>query len=82
MTPLRWFVNGEPINVGKYTDFKTSNNIRYQVAAKTLSLRQGWNQVMFRGYCFGFAPFNAGLVLKGSPDKLWPLRFSTTPPKH
>jgi len=81
MTPLRWFVNGEPIDPGKYAEFKTSNNIRYQTAIKTLSLRTGWNQVMFRGYNFGGPPFRVGLVLKGAPEKLWPLRLSTEVPK-
>ena len=81
MTPLRWFVNGEPVDPGKYAEFKTSNNIRYQTAIKTLSLRPGWNQVMFRGYNFGGPPFRVGLVLKGAPEKLWPLRLSAEVPK-
>lgn len=79
-TPLRWFLNGEQIDAGKYEELRTSNNIRYQIASKNLSLRPGWNQIMFRGYCTGSPPFHAGLVLKGSPDKLWPLRFTSTPP--
>ena len=81
MTPLRWFVNGERVDPGKYTELRTSNNIRYYTASKSFSLRPGWNQIFFRGYCMGGPPFYVGLVIKGAPEKLWPLRFSGEPPK-
>jgi len=80
-TPLRRTLNGEPVDPGKYETVTTASKIRYQTAIKTVSLRQGWNQVMFRGYCTGSPPFRAGLVIKGSPDKLWPLRLSAEVPK-
>ena len=35
---------------------------------------------MFRGYCVGYPPFRAGLVLDGPPEKLWTLKLSATPP--
>ncbi|HCE44508.1 MAG TPA: hypothetical protein DET40_13255, partial [Lentisphaeria bacterium] len=80
MTPLKWFLNGEKIDVGKYVDAAPFHD-HCQVATKTLKLREGWNQIMFRGYGFGYSPSRAGLVLKGSPDRLWPLKLSAEPPQ-
>jgi len=36
--------------------------------------------VTFRGYCVGYPPFRAGLVIAGAPEKLWTLRLSAVPP--
>jgi hypothetical protein len=47
---------------------------------KTVPLRAGWNQVMLRGFCTGYSPFRAGLVLNGPPEKLWDIQLSATPP--
>jgi len=51
-------------------------------AAETrrVHLRKGWNAVGFRGYCVGYPPFRAGLVLSGAPEKLWTVRISAQPP--
>ena len=35
---------------------------------------------MFRGYCIGYPPFRAGLVLAGPPGKLFKLKLSANPP--
>jgi hypothetical protein len=51
------------------------------VMEKALTLRSGWNQVFFRGYCVGYPPFRAGLVLAGPAETLWSLRLSTVPPE-
>ena len=47
---------------------------------KTLTLRRGWNQVFFRGYCVGYPPFRVGLVLAGPAETLWTLRVTSTVP--
>ena len=81
MTVLRWYLNGELLEgIGKY---EKSAGLQYHrlVATKPVTLRPGWNQVMFRGYCFGYDPFRTGLVLKGDSEKLWPLKFSADVPK-
>ena len=75
-TYFRWFLNGEKVlEEGKvFPDDK-------RVMEKTLTLRKGWNQVLFRGYCTGYSPFRAGLVLAGTPEALWTLRLSAVPPQ-
>ena len=76
-TNLRWTLNGQPLDVGKCAD---DHQMSRQVAAKTITLQPGWNQFMFRGYCWGYPPFRAGLILNGPPEKLWKLQLSATPP--
>ena len=76
MTFLRWSLNGQPIQMGEFVGEKGSLRT---VARKSLTLRRGWNQVMFRGYCIGYPPFRAGLVLAGPPEKLWTLGLSAIP---
>ena len=44
------------------------------------TLPRGWNQVMLRGYCVGYPPFRAGLILSGPTEKLWTLKLSAQPP--
>ncbi len=78
-TYLRWFLNGQVVPALDYKPVPNSD-IK-QVASKTLTLRAGWNQVMFRGYCVGYPPFRAGLVLHAPEDKLWNLGLSATPPE-
>ncbi len=73
-TYLRFFLNGAAVHRGEI-----AGDHDPPVARKSLELRQGWNQVMFRGYCTGYPPFRAGLVLAGPPQKLWTLRLSATP---
>lgn len=75
-TYYRWFLNGEKVMEGNIgvTGEPT-------VMEKALTLRSGWNQVFFRGYCVGYAPFRAGLVLAGPAETLWNLRLSTVPPE-
>jgi len=74
MTYLTWYLNGQKLDPGPYT--KTTQ----PVSTLNVSLKPGWNEVMFRGYCVGYSPFRAGLVLRGPPDSLWPLRLSGNPP--
>jgi hypothetical protein len=71
-----WFLNNQKVLEGTMM----GPNDKYEVN-KTLTLRKGWNQIMFRGYCVGCAPLKAGLVFAGPPEKLWKLRFSSTPQK-
>jgi hypothetical protein len=46
-----------------------------------MTLREGWNQIFWRGYCVGYAPFRVGLILHADEPTLWQLKFSGTPPK-
>lgn len=75
-TYLRFYLNGAAVLRGEI-----AGDAGPPVARKNLKLRQGWNQVMFRGYCTGYPPFRAGLLLAGPPQKLWTLRLSATPPE-
>jgi hypothetical protein len=74
-TCLRWFLNGE-----KVQDGEIRGDVGKAFAAKTLTLKKGWNAVMFRGYCVGYPRFRAGLVFSGPPERLWQLRLSAVPP--
>jgi len=74
-TYYRWFHNGDEVLNGQI-----GTTGKPEVMEKTLSLRRGWNQVFFRGYCTGYPPFRAGLILKASPETLWSLRLSAVPP--
>ena len=78
MTHLRWSLNGQPIAIAdkEYIAEKTGSRT---VAVKKLKLREGWNQILFRGYCVGYPHFRAGLELNGPPEKLWTLSLSGTP---
>ena len=79
MTPIRWSLNGQQISVPE-KDYKDDNLLARLSASREVVLKEGWNKVVFCAYNFGYAPFRVGLVLKASPEKLWPLRFSGTPP--
>jgi hypothetical protein len=70
MTPTRFFLNGKLIQITKDIG----------VVKKTVTLKKGWNQVLFRAYCVGYPPARAGLILAGPPEKLWTLRLSGVPP--
>ncbi len=74
-TYFRWSLNG-----GKVLDGEIKGELGKAVASKSLTLRKGWNQVMFRGYCVGYPKFRAGLVLSAPSERLWQLRLSATPP--
>lgn len=75
MTYLRWSLNGQQLNVPQ-KEYKPGPKPIVPEAARTVTLRAGWNQVSFRGYCVGYAPFRVGLVVQAAPEKLWGLRFS------
>ena len=77
-TYLRWSLNGQTVLDG---EIKSDGPARRCVATKTLTLRAGWNQVMFRGYCVGYPPFRAGVVLHAPDETLWKLKLSAVPPK-
>jgi hypothetical protein len=77
-TFLRFFLNGKLVQSGEVNAAKGQ---RVPVAQKSLTLVKGWNQIMFHGYCVGYPPFRAGLVLTGPPEKLWPLKITATPPQ-
>jgi hypothetical protein len=80
MTPLRWRLNDRAIDL-KFGKERHGDSLLRCLAIKTLTLHRGWNQVMVRGYGFGYPPARAGLVLSGPAEKLWTLRLSATPPK-
>jgi hypothetical protein len=76
-TTLRWTVNGESVKLGKPTG--DGEHRRQDFAAK-LPVKAGWNEVRVRGYCTGYAPFRAGLVLDGPTNTLWGIKLATSPP--
>jgi len=78
LTHLRWFLNGQRLPV---LDYQGGKDSKHPVATKTLTLRSGWNQILFRGYCVGYPPFRAGLVFDGPAEKLWTLQLSARPPE-
>jgi hypothetical protein len=83
MTELRWTVNGQilPLPSSAYQPDQPQGLVR--IATRRMALPAGWNEVRFRGYCFGYPPFRVGLVLKAAEKYLWPLELSATPPaKH
>lgn len=80
LTPLRWFLNGQKIDVPE-TDYTEDKKFFRTLATRPVKLNAGWNQVFVRGYNTGYAPFKVGVVLKAPEEKLWPLRFSGEPPR-
>jgi hypothetical protein len=76
MTFLKWTLNDKVIDPGKYTS-KVNDGLL--TASKTVTLAAGWNKVIVRSFCIGYSPCRAGIVIKGTPDKLWPLKLSATP---
>ncbi len=78
-TELRWTLNGEVIPL-KTSTYQPGETVHDRQATQSLALRAGWNEVRFRGYCYGYNPFRVGLVLKATEEKLWPLKLSATPP--
>ena len=79
MTELRWTLNGEAVPL-KSSAYEPVEKGLTRVAKDRISLRAGWNEVRFRGYCYGYPPFRVGLVLTAAEEKLWPLKLSATPP--
>ena len=82
-TFLRWFLNGELILSGEAKNDKqrsAESNSKQFRQSKSITLKEGWNQIFFRGYCTGYPPLRAGLVLKGNPDLLWKVKLSSSPP--
>jgi hypothetical protein len=75
-TFYRWFLDGEKVHEGDIVGEPGKG-----AKDKTVTLQQGWNQVVFRGYCVGYPPFRAGLVVGGTPETLWTLRLSAVPPQ-
>jgi hypothetical protein len=78
-TELRWTLNGEaiPLKTAAYQPGKKDHDL---LATHRIALRKGWNEIRFRGYCYGYNPFRVGLVFRAGEEKLWPLELSATPP--
>jgi hypothetical protein len=76
-TFLRFFLNGQLVQSG---EVQAARDQKFPTIAKPLKLRTGWNQLLFRGYCIGYPPFRAGIVLAGPPEKLFQLKLSANPP--
>ena len=77
MTPFRWFVNGRRIDV-KLKEIPDTDRME---GIRAVRLKAGWNEVRFRGFCYGYPPFRAGLVISGSEAMLWRVRLSDHPPQ-
>ena len=82
MTEIRWSLNGEavPVKTAEYREGEDGKRL-LRLATGAITLRAGWNQISFRAYCYGYAPFRVGLVLQAEEAKLWPLKLSAEPPK-
>ncbi|QDU25095.1 hypothetical protein ETAA8_01560 [Anatilimnocola aggregata] len=83
-TYLRWSLNNElvPIKDTAYKDAAFPGGpLRLRTHEQTLTLKQGWNQVGFRGYCTGYSHVYAGLTFQGDADKLWTLKLAALPPE-
>ncbi|MBA3685283.1 MAG: hypothetical protein H0W72_08585 [Planctomycetes bacterium] len=74
-TTIAWFLNDQEFHRGESGDGKENPAL-----SKTVTLKAGWNEVRLRGYCVGYPPFRAGVVVKADPATLWKLRLSGTPP--
>ena len=70
-TEIDWFLNDTLVKK-TYDQMSTTNPIM---------LKSGWNKLEFRGYCVGYPPFRAGLILHGAPADIWRTRLSYSPPK-
>ncbi|MHB8973977.1 MAG: hypothetical protein ACYC4N_26375 [Pirellulaceae bacterium] len=78
-TELRWTLNGKtiPLKTSAYQPGEKDHDRR---ATQRITLQKGWNEVCFRGYCYGYNPFRVGLVFQAAEEKLWPLKLAATPP--
>ena len=77
-TSLRWFLNGVRVPV-QDADYSKGDDNRHPVAQRPITLRAGWNQILYRGYCTGYPPLRVGLVLQAPAETLWKLQFSGSP---
>ena len=81
MTHLRWRLNGEPIQI-KDKDYSPDARFTHRHnATRTVALRKGWNEIWVRGYCVGYAPMRAGIIIHAPEATLWKLRSTNTQPK-
>ncbi|MGI6496420.1 MAG: hypothetical protein ACOX5G_10120 [Kiritimatiellia bacterium] len=81
MTTLRWRLNGEPIPIGGLKDYAPDNRRTHRHhATRTVTLRAGWNEIWVRGYCVGYAPFRAGIIVHAPESVLWTLRSTNVQP--
>ena len=79
-TPLRWTLNGQRVAIAD-KEYKEGGANHRLIARKSVALRAGWNLFAFRGFCVGYAPFRAGIVLTGPEALLWSLKLSGQPPE-
>ncbi|HEY3329575.1 MAG TPA: hypothetical protein VGK19_06100 [Capsulimonadaceae bacterium] len=71
MTTLHYWLNGK----------ETFTGYDFDSVKKPVTLPKGWSQVEFRGYCVGYQPFRAGLVIRGTEAALWSLKMQSMPPQ-
>ena len=77
-TTIRWAVNNQPVEPKTYAPDPAKTH--RLTATQKVDLKRGWNAVTFRAYCTGYAPFRVGLIVDGTPEQLWKLKFAATPP--
>jgi len=53
---------------------------KFQRHKTSVEFKQGWNQVFYRGYCVGYSS-RVGFAVHGTPEQLWSLKCSSTPPE-
>lgn len=73
-TYLRYTLNDEVVFNGEMKEKKGKVS-----EVRRVKLQAGWNTVSFRGFCVGYPPFRAGLVISGTPEQLWKLKLSAEP---
>lgn len=78
MVTPHYFLNGADVTPAKFVE--ASGETGVLKADRSIDLHKGWNEVRFRGYCYGYPPLHAGLVLLGPQEQLWRLRLSGKPP--
>ncbi len=76
-TRYRWTLNGTP----QY-DGEIRGEVHQAELVKPLTLRQGWNTLEVRAFCYGYPVARAGLVLTAPQEVLWTLRLAGNPPKE
>ena len=78
-TYLRWRLNNEAIAIKPGDYGNTPIHTHARSAKRTVTLNAGWNLIHVRGYCVGYSPFKAGLILHADEATLWQLKLAAPP---
>jgi len=78
-TFVRWRWNNELVPIRTQDYGNTPINTHARSHKRKMVLKEGWNQVMWRAYCVGYAPLRAGIIVHADEATLWTLKFSGKP---